>query len=136
MFLPIQNISKKWADDLYNAPVRNKRHPVGDAALKKNKCIATGLLIVYVIALTCEYLCVGALRVCNFIVLVIVSSLWLVDEDKTVVTNTNCYTTTNETKTLVYKSGYGVITKTYYARARVVTGSATTSTTLKYRLTP
>ncbi len=73
MFLPIQNISKRWADALYNVSARNKCHPVGDMVLKKNKSIAIGLLVVYAIVLTCGYLCVGALRVCNFIVLVIAS---------------------------------------------------------------
>ncbi len=63
-------------------------------------------------------------------------SLWLVDANGNAATNTNCYTSTNEQQSLIYKSGYGQITKTYYARARVVTGSATTSTTLNYRLTP
>ncbi len=65
-----------WISCIYileNAPVRNKRHPVGDTVLKKNKHIAICLLVVYAMVLTCGYLCVGALRVCNFIVLVIAS---------------------------------------------------------------
>ncbi len=63
-------------------------------------------------------------------------SFWLVDKDGTVATNTNCYTMTGEKQALIYKSGHGLTGYLYYARARVVTGSSTTSTTLKYKLTP
>ena len=63
-------------------------------------------------------------------------SFWLVDKYGKVATNTNCYTTTSEKQALVYKSGYGMTGYLYYACARIVTGSATTSTTLKYKLTP
>ncbi len=63
-------------------------------------------------------------------------SLWLVDEYGSPATDTEYYSSPNETNTLEYKSGYGRITYKYFAKARIVTGSATTSTTLSYRLTP
>ena len=63
-------------------------------------------------------------------------ALWLLDENGVVVSNTSYYTMSYDSETIIYKSGYGKKGNTFYPCASIQTGSATTSTTLTYRLTP